>query len=153
MSAHLPILSSAEMTPIPVSVDIDDRAQIAPLSRLQRGERERLPKRRDTTRIDARVGGTRVHVDLGRGPDGRVLEVWITLHKVGAPFRAVMDDLARAISLALQFGASPQKVASLHRHSRYEPSGIVDGHESITTATSISDFVAQVLELEAGGRP
>lgn len=153
MSAHLPILSSAEMTPIPVSVDIDDRAQIAPPSRLQRGERERLPHRRGTTRIDALVGGTRVHVDLGRAPNGRILEVWITLHKEGAPFRAVMGDLARTISLALQLGASPQKVASLHRHSRYEPYGLVEGHASITSATSISDFVAQVLEVEAGGAP
>ena len=144
------ILSAAEMTPVPMTVD--DRAQIAPPSALQRGDRERLPRRRRHYTTEVEVGPCAVKIGVGFAADGRVLEVWIDVHKEGATYRAAMNDLARSMSLALQLGGDPAKVASLYRHTKADPSGVVTGHEAIKSASSLADLVAQVLLHEAGAR-
>ena len=156
---------AADATPlvaIPVAVDVDDRAALAPRSirgadpaMLRRGERAKPPWRRPADRTEVVVGGCRVFVDISRGPDGKPLELFIDLplHKDGAPLRTALNVVARLASLALQYGAPVEKVASLMRHVNFEPAGLVEEHEAIGSAKSIVDFVAQFLAIESrGGR-
>src|SRR6266542_6306836 len=49
-------------------------------------------------------GGHNVYVRTGEYEDGRLGEIFIDMHKEGAAFRSVMNCLAIAVSLGLQYG-------------------------------------------------
>ena len=116
-------------------------------------QRERLPARRRSTHYQLTLGpSTTVHLRLGYYADGRVGEVWIDLHKEGAPYRYAWHVVARQCSFALQRGVSVEEVAAGLMGGRSEPSGEVTGHESVREASSIADLMGRVL-LAAAGAP
>ena len=113
-------------------------------------QRERLPNRRRLERIAATFGGQKVHVDLGRYEDGRLAEVFIVMDQTeGADLRVLMNDLAVLLSIALQHGVDPMLLARALRGSRFGPHGPTDD-ERIPEATSVTDYVAQLIELQPG---
>lgn len=114
-------------------------------------ERVRLPKRRRGFTQSARVGGHRVHLTVNTYPDGRIGEVFLEMHKEGAPMRGVCNALAILISLALQHGIPVETIAKALLGVSFEPAGEVKGHEAIKSATSIVDYVAQALTHAAEG--
>ena len=71
-------------------------------------ERATLPQRRSAETFDMRHGAKRTvfQVTLGRYPDGRIGEVFISGAKAGSELDAVARDGAVLLSIALQFGAS-----------------------------------------------
>lgn len=113
--------------------------------------RRRLPKKRRGTTQGAKVGGTSTLVTLNHYPDGALGEVFFDLdmHREGAPLRTVMNALSRSISLGLQHGVPPESYARLFGEVRFEPAGDVTGHPGITTATSLLDYLAQVIAIAA----
>lgn len=114
--------------------------------------RHPLPARRLVESYALELGGTtRVHVSIGRYPDGRLGEIFVDLHKEGAPLRSAMTAVARLASLALQCGAPVAEVAGMLVGSEAEPRGDVVGHGSVTEALSLVDLVGRVLIAEAGG--
>lgn len=141
-------MSSADETPLFV-LPLGD---IPPPPPSRRGEREKLPTRRTLTTMAVRIGGHRVHVSLGKRPDGTVCEVFVDLHKEGASFRAALHVIARLISAELQCGMPIAKVVSQLSGEDFEPRGEVEGHDTITSATSIVDFIAQAIVREEGAR-
>jgi ribonucleoside-diphosphate reductase alpha chain len=68
--------------------------------------RQPLPQRRASEMFELCHGGKRAtfHVTLGRYPDGRVGEVFITGSKSGSDLEANVRDTAILVSLALQHG-------------------------------------------------
>jgi hypothetical protein len=66
--------------------------------------RERLPNRRAAETFDVEVGGLRYRATIGRYPDGRIGEIFITNHKAGSEAGIMVSDAAVAASLALQYG-------------------------------------------------
>jgi ribonucleoside-diphosphate reductase alpha chain len=131
----------ADQTPLPIGV---------PPMPVRRGERERLPTKRRCTPMDVVIGGHQVTLSLGHRADGSVCEVFIDLHKEGASFRGALHVIARLISAELQIGMPVAKVVRQLKGECWEPSGMVEGHESITRCTSIVDFIAQAIVIEEG---
>jgi ribonucleoside-diphosphate reductase alpha chain len=117
-----------------------------------RAERERLPNRRRGYTQKATVGGHKVYLRTGEYDDGRLAEVFIDMHKEGSAFRSLMNNFAIAISLGLQYGVPLEEYVEAFTFTRFEPSGIVEGNDTIKMATSIIDYIFRELAISYLGR-
>ena len=115
-------------------------------------EREKMPERRTGYIQKAVVGGHKVYLHTGEYKDGRLGEIFIDMHKEGAAFRAMMNNFAIAVSLGLQYGVPLEEYVEAFTFTRFEPSGFVQGNESIKNATSILDYVFRELAISYLGR-
>jgi len=118
----------------------------------QSNERLRPPNRRKGYIQKATVGGHKVYLHTGEFEDGRLAEVFIDMHKEGAAFRSLMNNFAIAISIGLQYGVPLEEFAESFTFTRFEPSGIVEGNDSIKMATSILDYIFRELAVSYLGR-
>jgi ribonucleoside-diphosphate reductase alpha chain len=110
-------------------------------------ERERLPERRKGYTQKAVVGGHKVYLRTGEYEDGRLGEIFIDMHKEGAALRSLLNNFAIAISLGLQYGVPLEEYVDAFTFTRFEPSGPVQGNDSIKYATSILDYVFRELAI------
>ncbi len=108
-------------------------------------ERERMPDRRKGYTQKAVVGGHKVYLRTGEYDDGRLGEIFIDMHKEGAALRSLLNNFAIAVSLGLQYGVPLDEYVDAFTFTRFEPSGPVQGNDSIKYATSIFDYVFREL--------
>src|SRR4029453_9310272 len=73
--------------------------------------------------------------------DGRLGEIFIDMHKEGAALRSLLNNFAIAVSLGLQYGVPLEEYVDAFTFTRFEPTGPVQGNDSIKYATSILDYV------------
>ena len=76
---------------------------------------------------------------------GRIGEIFIDMHKEGAALRSLLNNFAIAVSLGLQYGVPLEEYVDAFTFTRFEPSGPVQGNDSIKYATSILDYVFREL--------
>ena len=112
------------------------------------GTRVRLPKKRSGFTQEARIGGHKVFLRTGEYQDGNLGEIFVDMHKEGAAFRSLMNSFAISVSMGLQHGVPLQSYVEQFTFTRFEPSGIVEGHPNIKFSTSIIDYVFRVLGVE-----
>lgn len=110
--------------------------------------RQRLPKKRGGFTQEATVGGHKVFVRTGEYEDGRLGEIFIDMQKEGAPLRAWADCFAIAVSLGLQYGVPLQEFVDAYTFAKFEPSGLVRGHDHVRTAMSVPDYIFRALAIE-----
>jgi ribonucleoside-diphosphate reductase alpha chain len=115
-------------------------------------KRLRLPHRRKGYTQKATVGGHKVYLRTGEYEDGRVGEIFIDMHKEGAAFRSLMNNFAIAVSIALQYGVPMEEFVEAFTFTRFEPSGMVEGNDSIKMSTSILDYLFRELAVSYLGR-
>jgi ribonucleoside-diphosphate reductase alpha chain len=108
-------------------------------------ERERLPNRRKGYTQKAIVGGHKIYLKTGEYDDGRIGEIFLDMHKEGAALRSLLNNFAIAVSLGLQYGVPLEEYVDAFTFTRFEPSGPVQGNDSIKNATSILDYVFREL--------
>ena len=108
-------------------------------------EREKMPDRRKGYTQKAVVGGHKVYVRTGEYDDGRLGEIFIDMHKEGAALRSFINNFAIAVSLGLQYGVPLDEYVDAFTFTRFEPSGPVQGNDTIKFATSILDYVFREL--------
>jgi len=108
-------------------------------------ERVRPPHRRKGYTQKASVGGHKVYLRTGEYEDGRLAEIFIDMHKEGAAFRSLMNNFAIAISIGLQYGVPLEEYVEAYTFTRFEPSGMVTGNDTIKMATSILDYIFREL--------
>ena len=111
----------------------------------ERHRRSKLPHRRKGYTQKAIVGGHKVYLRTGEYQDGSLGEIFIDMHKEGAGFRAMMNNFAIAVSIGLQHGVPLETFVNAFTFTRFEPSGMVQGNDSIKNATSILDYVFREL--------
>ncbi|MBL6958869.1 MAG: vitamin B12-dependent ribonucleotide reductase [Rhodospirillales bacterium] len=114
--------------------------------------RGRLPHRRKGYTQKATVGGHKVYLRTGEYEDGKLGEIFIDMHKEGAAFRSLMNNFAIAISIGLQYGVPLDEFVDAYTFTRFEPSGIVEGNDTIKMATSIIDYIFRELAVSYMGR-
>jgi len=110
-----------------------------------RAQRRRLPKRRTGHIREAYVGGHKVFLRTGEFEDGTLGEIFIDMYKEGASFKGLMNCFAVLASKALQYGMPLEELVETFTFTRFEPAGLVEGHEAIKNATSILDYVFRSL--------
>jgi ribonucleoside-diphosphate reductase alpha chain len=109
--------------------------------------RRKLPFRRHGYTQKAHVGGHKIYLRTGEYEDGGLGEIFLDMHKEGAAFRSLMNCFAIAISLGLQYGVPLEEYVEAFCFTRFEPNGMVAGHERIKMSTSIIDYIFRELAI------
>ena len=115
-------------------------------------ERRKLPNRRKGYTQKAVVGGHKVYLRTGEYEDGGIGEIFVDMHKEGAAFRSLMNNFAIAISIGLQYGVPLEEFVEAFSYTRFEPSGIVQGNDTVKMATSVLDYIFRELAISYLGR-
>ena len=110
-------------------------------------ERRRLPGRRKGYTQKAIVGGHKVYLRTGEYEDGTLGEIFIDMHKEGAAFRSLMNSFAIAVSIGLQYGVPLEELVDAFAFTRFEPSGVVQGNDTVKMATSVLDYIFKELAI------
>lgn len=114
---------------------------------LLRGQKRPLPFRRHGHTYDLMVGGHKLYLRTGEYDDGGLGEIFVDMWKEGAAYRSLMNCLAIAISVGLQYGVPLEKYVESFSFTRFEPGGITN-HPNIRTCTSVLDLIFRVLGLD-----
>ena len=86
--------------------------------------RTRLPNRRLCESFEVEVAGLRYTASVGRFPDGRIGEVFLTNHRVNSHADTNARDAAIVFSIAVQHGADLETIRrALCRDSQGRASG------------------------------
>src|SRR5438105_4669201 len=80
--------------------------------------RERLPHRRLGETFELEVGGLRYTATIGRFPDGRIGEIFLSNHKNNSAADTNARDSAIVCSIALQYGADLEPSCVVSRRPR-----------------------------------
>ncbi|PIN85092.1 MAG: ribonucleoside-diphosphate reductase, adenosylcobalamin-dependent [Candidatus Diapherotrites archaeon CG11_big_fil_rev_8_21_14_0_20_37_9] len=115
-------------------------------------QKNKLPTKRRGFVQEATIGGHKVFIKTGEYPDGSLGEIFIDMYKEGASYRALLNCFAVAVSKALQYGVPLDEFVDSFTFTRFDPSGVVQGHETIKSATSIIDYIFRALGYEYLGR-
>ena len=114
--------------------------------------RKRLPKKRKGFVREAYIGNHKVYLRTGEYEDGSLGEIFIDMYKEGAAFRGLLNSFAILASKALQYGIPLDELVDTFTFTRFDPSGIVRGHEAIKSVTSILDYIFRSLGYDYLGR-
>ncbi|NEX13598.1 MAG: ribonucleoside-diphosphate reductase, adenosylcobalamin-dependent [Prosthecochloris sp.] len=117
-----------------------------------RSERRMLPKRRKGYIREAYVGAHKVFLRTGEYDDGSLGEIFIDMYKEGASFKGLLNCFAVLASKALQYGMPLEELVDSFTFTRFEPAGMVQGHNVIKNATSILDYVFRSIGYDYLGR-
>jgi ribonucleoside-diphosphate reductase alpha chain len=112
-----------------------------------RGKRKPLPNRRLGYTQKAKLGGHSIFIRTGEYDDGTLGEIFLDMHKEGAAFRSLLNSFAIAVSLGLQYGVPLEEYVDAFTFSRFEPNGMVQGHDYVKMATSVIDYIFRDLAI------
>jgi ribonucleoside-diphosphate reductase alpha chain len=115
------------------------------------GEKRPLPQKRNGITVDANVGGHKIYLRTGEYEDGSLGEIFIDMFKEGAAYRSMVNCLAVAVSVGLQYGVPLEKFVDAFTFTRFEPAGVTD-HPNVKMCTSVPDYIFRVLGMEYLGR-
>jgi hypothetical protein len=86
--------------------------------------RQRLPNRRSAETFDVEALGLKFRATVGRHPDGKIGELFLSNHRVNSQAGIMASDAAVLCSLLLQYGVPLDVIRkSLMRDSHGKPSG------------------------------
>ena len=114
---------------------------------LEQRKRVLLPGRRNGYTQKAKIGQHSLFLRTGEYEDGKLGEIFLDMHKEGAAFRSLLNSFAIAVSLGLQYGVPLEEYVDAFTFTRFEPNGVVRGHDNIKMATSVLDFIFRDLAL------
>jgi ribonucleoside-diphosphate reductase alpha chain len=114
--------------------------------------RRTLPNRRRGYTQKVKIGAHSLFLRTGEYPEGGLGEVFIDMYKEGAAFRSLLNAFARSVSIGLQYGVPLDKYVDAFIFSRFEPNGMVQGHDRIKMTTSVIDYIFRDLALNYLGR-
>ncbi|MBF0362501.1 MAG: vitamin B12-dependent ribonucleotide reductase [Oligoflexia bacterium] len=115
-------------------------------------KRKILPNRRRGYTQKAIVGAHKIYLRTGEYDDGTLGEIFLDMHKEGAAYRSLMNCFSIAISLGLQYGVPLEEFVDAFVFTKFEPNGVVTGHENIKMATSVIDYIFRDLACRYLGR-
>lgn len=119
---------------------------------MQRGEREYLPPRRESTAQRVVIGGHTVFLHTGLYPDGRLGEIFIHCHKQGTLVNALLDSIGISVSKGLQYGVPLAEFVDSYATRKFEPNGFVEDDQDIKFVDSILAWVFRRLAIDFLGR-
>ncbi|NLA84757.1 MAG: vitamin B12-dependent ribonucleotide reductase [Clostridiales bacterium] len=98
----------------------------------------------------AKIGDIELYVTVNFYPNGKIAELFISTDKEGTVVKGLLASLSKAISNMLQYNIPPQEISRTLRGQQYEPSGFVSRHPYIKQASSISDLISKIIDIELG---
>ncbi|MCD6323133.1 MAG: vitamin B12-dependent ribonucleotide reductase [Clostridiales bacterium] len=98
----------------------------------------------------AKIDDIELYITLGFYNDGNLAELFVSTDKEGTVVKGVLASLSKALSNMLQYNIPADEISRTLRNQKYEPSGFVSRHPYIKSATSISDLISKVIDIELG---
>ena len=98
----------------------------------------------------AKIGDIELYITLGFYDDGKISELFVSTDKEGTVVKGILASLSKAISNMLQYNIPAAEISRTLRNQKFEPSGFVSRHPYIKSATSISDLISKVIDIELG---
>jgi ribonucleoside-diphosphate reductase alpha chain len=105
---------------------------------------------RNSRTHSAKIGDIELYITIGFYEDDRISELFVSTDKDGTVVKGLLASLSKAISHMLQYNIPPENISSILRGQKYEPSGFVSRHPYIKYASSISDLISKVIDIECG---
>jgi ribonucleoside-diphosphate reductase alpha chain len=120
-----------------------------PRQLVEHGKKARhpLPNRRSGYTQKAKIGQHSLFIRTGEYQGGSLGEIFLDMHKEGAAFRSLLNSFAIAVSLGLQYGVPLEEYVDAFTFTRFEPNGMVHGHDNIRMCTSVLDLIFRDLAL------
>ena len=94
-----------------------------------------------------KIGEHSLFLRTGEYADGSLGEIFLDMYREGAAFRSLLNSFAIAVSLGLQYGVPLEEYVDAFIFSRFEPNGIVHGHDNLKVTTSVLDLIFRDLAL------
>lgn len=115
--------------------------------------RHLLPNRREHITQKVKIAGQRT-LDISVHDDEHPAEIFprVKGRDCSSELIGLYDVVARLMSLALQYGAPLEKVGDLLTGIKFEPCGLVVGHDRLTHCSSLPDLIGRHLLVEYCGR-
>lgn len=110
--------------------------------------RRELPSKRLGYTKKVVINGKSIYIRTGEYEDGSLGEVFIDVSGEGGAYGSMLSAMAKMLSIGLQYGVPVEEFASSFMGTVMEPRGLVQGHETIKTTSSILDLLARDLILE-----
>lgn len=132
--------------------DAGVRAVAEDLVRFHKGARRQLPNKRSGYTQKVKIEGHNIYLRTGEYENGDLGEIFLDMNKEGTLLGGIMNSFAIAVSLGLQYGVPLDEFVDVFTFSRFEPSGLVLGHNHIKHSTSIIDFLFRDLAINYLGR-
>jgi ribonucleoside-diphosphate reductase alpha chain len=133
-------MSAAAMLSGPTSDSTGETDAVEPIASTCAAVRRKLPAERKSITHKFSIGGHEGYITVGMFEDGSPGEIFITMAKEGSTISGLMDSMAVAISLTLQYGVPLKFLVEKFSHVRFEPSGWT-GNPQIPYAKSIMDYI------------
>jgi ribonucleoside-diphosphate reductase alpha chain len=152
LSSLLPGTDAAAAAVLAIAKDAGESGIGLALAPARGKKRNPLPAKRFGYTQKAKIGGHSIFLRTGQYEDGSVGEIFLDMHKEGAAFRSLLNSFAIAVSLGLQYGVPLEEYVDAFTFTRFEPNGIVSGHDHIKMTTSVLDLIFRDLALSYLGR-
>ena len=107
-------------------------------------DRLRPARTRSGRTYEFALGGLDGRLTVTELPDGRPVELFLTVAKQGSTLAGLCETLSLTTSLALQHHVPVAAVVRRLVNMRYEPSGLT-GDADVPVATSLSDYLGRRL--------
>lgn len=98
----------------------------------------------------AQIEDVKLYITVNRNATGQICEVYMTTDREGSIITGFLNSLSKTISVMLQYHIPPEDIARMLRGQKFEPHGFVTRHPYIKTASSISDLISKVIDIELG---
>ncbi|MDC1142348.1 adenosylcobalamin-dependent ribonucleoside-diphosphate reductase [Planctomycetota bacterium] len=118
----------------------------------QAANRRQMPAHRRGSTYELRLGGQKLYLRTGEYDDNALGEIFLDMSKEGATLRSILNCFAIAVSKGLQYGVPLKEFVDTFTFTRFEPQGIVQGHQYIKQATSVIDLVFRTIGHQYLGR-
>ncbi len=152
LSSLMPGSDAAAAAVLAIAKDSGDSRIGLALAPSRAKKRNPLPAKRFGYTQKAKIGGHSIFLRTGQYEDGTLGEIFLDMHKEGAAFRSLLNSFAIAVSLGLQYGVPLEEYVDAFTFTRFEPNGMVSGHDHIKMTTSVLDFIFRDLALAYLGR-
>lgn len=103
---------------------------------------------RHGTTHPAQINDVKIYTTVNRNENGDISEIYITTDREGTIIMGLLNSLSKAISVMLQYHVPPKDISEMLRGQKYEPYGFVQKHPYIKHATSISDLISKIIDIE-----
>lgn len=137
-SGEKPAMQSLSAAP-PATVDLSSGSKRVKLTGIRSGHTH-----------PAQIDDVKIYTTVNRNEHGEISEIYITTDREGTTIMGLLNSLSKTISVMLQYKIPAWNIAKMLRGQRYEPYGFVQRHPYIKYASSISDLISKIIDIELG---
>lgn len=98
----------------------------------------------------AQIEDVKLYITVNRDITGKISEIYMTTDREGSLITGFLNSLSKTISVMLQYHIPAEDISRMLRGQKFEPHGFVTRHPYIKTASSISDLISKVIDIELG---